>query len=41
MIQPLASLIGAPSVSAQGMHLVLILSLLFAVAMLRVGRKDP
>lgn len=28
-------------VSAPGMHLVVILSLLFAVAMFRLGRKDP
>ncbi|MFH1529278.1 MAG: hypothetical protein ABIK09_00945 [Pseudomonadota bacterium] len=32
----LASPVGAPA-----MHMVLILTLLFAVVMLRLGRKDP
>jgi len=33
---PAASPVGAPA-----MHLVLILTLLFAVVMVRLGRKDP
>ena len=36
-----SELLAAAPVGAPAMHLVLILSLLFAVVMVRIGRKEP